>query len=218
MKKRLVIAFALFILFSTYKPQKVFISNKFNIKEIKIENNVILKDIDIKKNINFLYKENLFFLKNRSIEENLKKLTFIESFEIKKIYPNKLKIKIFERKPIAILQYKKEKFYISENIKLINFINLENYKDLPMVFGNKDSFEVLYKNLKKINFPLNSIKKYYLFESRRWDLETYKEKIIKLPNKNYNKSLKNFMNLRKKNNFDKYKLFDYRINNQLILK
>ena len=42
--------------------------------------------------------------------------------------------------------------------------------------------------------------------------------IIKLPPKNYTKSLENFMNLRSNNNFDKYKVFDYRINNQLILK
>ena len=56
------------------------------------------------------------------------------------------------------------------------------------------------------------------FSSNRWDLEIYDEKIIKLPSKNYNKSLKNFMSLKEENNFDKYKVFDYRINNQLILK
>ena len=33
--------------------------------------------------------------------------------------------KIFEKKPIAILQHKKDKFYISENINLIDFIVLE---------------------------------------------------------------------------------------------
>ena len=218
MNKRLVIALALLVLFSTYKPQKLSLNGKFNIEEIKIENNFILKDIEIKNNLNFLYDKNLFFFKTSSIEEVLKQLTFIESFEVKKIYPNKLKIKIFEKKPIAILQYKKKKFYISDNIDLINFINLDNYKDLPIVFGNKESFEVLFENLKKINFPLNSIKKYYLYNSIRWDIETRKGKIIKLPNKNYDKSLENYMSLRNDNNFDKYKLFDYRINNQLILK
>ena len=77
---------------------------------------------------------------------------------------------------------------------------------------------MLYKNLEKIDFPFNLIKNYYLFESNRWDLETYEKKIIKLPPENYIKSLKNFISLRKENNFDKYKIFDYRINNQLILK
>ena len=218
MKKRLIIALALLVLLSTYKSQKLFLSTKFSIEEIKVENNFILKDVDIKKNLNFLYGTNLIFLKSYNIERALKKLSFIESFKIKKIYPNKLKIRIFERTPIAILQFKKEKFYISKNIDLINYIYLEDYKDLPVIFGNKENFKELYNNLKKINFPLNLVKRYYLFESKRWDFETHTKKIIKLPKKNYNKSLENFMNLTKKKKFDKYKVFDYRINNQLILK
>jgi len=123
-----------------------------------------------------------------------------------------------KKKPIAILQSKKNKHYLSENIDLINYLDLEDYKNLPIVFGNKESFKDLYKNLKTINFPLDLIKKYYLYESKRWDLETYKNKTIKLPAKNYLESLKNFMNLREENNFDNYNVFDYRIDNQLILK
>lgn len=218
MKKRLVIALALLVLFSTYKPQKLILSSKFNIEEIKIENNFVLNDKEIKKDLAFLYNKNLIFLKISNVAKILKKNNFIDSFEIKKIYPNKLKIKIYEKKPIAILQNKDKKFYISENVNLINFIDLKNYKDLPTIFGNKESFEILFKNLKEIDFPFDLIKRYYLYESKRWDLETYKKRLIKLPAENYTKSLKNFMNLRKENNFDKYEVFDYRINNQLILK
>jgi cell division septal protein FtsQ len=218
MKKRLLIALALLALLTTYKPQKIFLSEQFDIKEIVIENNFILSDKQIKEDLFFLYNNNLIFVNSSNIKKTLKKENFISSFEIKKIYPNKIKIKIFEKKPIAILQQKKEKFYISENIDLIDYLDLENYKNLPIVFGDKKNFEELYQNLKKINFPLNLIKKYYLYESIRWDLETYKKKIIKLPNKNYIKSLKNFMNIRRDINFDKYTVFDYRINDQLILK
>ena len=70
----------------------------------------------------------------------------------------------------------------------------------------------------KIKFPLEIIKKYYLYESKRWDLEIYQKKIVKLPIENYIKSLENFMNLQQENSFKKYKVFDYRINNQLILR
>ncbi|MDC1151221.1 FtsQ-type POTRA domain-containing protein [Pelagibacteraceae bacterium] len=218
MKKRLAAALLLLLLFSSYKPQKFFLSNKFKIEEIKIENNYILKDGTIKKKLIYLYDANLFFLDNTEIKKTFEKVDFIESFEIKKIYPNKLKIKIFEKKPIAILHHNKKRFYISENIDLIKYIDIENYRDLPTVFGKKENFKILYENLKKINFPLDLIKKYYLYESNRWDLETYQKKVVKLPAKNYIKSLENFMNLQQKNNFGKYKVFDYRINNQLILR
>ena len=218
MKKRLIIALLLLVLLSTYKPQNFILSNGLNIEEIKIENNLKLKEADIKKELNFLYQKNLIFLRNSEIANILKQIDFIKSFEIKKIYPKKIIIKIYEKKPIAILQYKKDKFYVSESINLINFIVLENYKNLPIVFGKKKNFKELYINLKKINFPLDLIKKYYFYESNRWDLEIYQKKIIKLPTKNYIQSLEKFINFKMENNLDKYKVFDYRINNQLILK
>ncbi len=44
------------------------------------------------------------------------------------------------------------------------------------------------------------------------------QKIIKLPTKNFNESVKNFLRLESEINFEKYKIFDYRIKDQLILK
>jgi|TARA_B110000211_G_C13922134_1_gene483267 cell division septal protein FtsQ len=218
MKKKLVFALLILVLFTTYKPQKLFLNINLNIGEIIVENNLILKENEIKKDLAFLYERNLFFLNTSGIEKVLKKNDFIKSIEIKKIYPNKLKIKIFEKKPILILQNKKEKFFIDEDINLINYLDLEEYKNLPIVFGKKENFKILYRDLKKTNFPIDLIENYYLFESNRWDLKTYKKKIIKLPSENYIKSLKNFIDLRKENNLNKYKVFDYRIDNQLILK
>ena len=218
MKNRLIIALGLLILLTTYNPQKLPFITKFNIKEINIKNNLILNNQEIKKDLAFLYDTNLIFLNNTNIKKILIEKSFVEKFEIKKIYPNKLIIKIFEKTPIAILQYKKEKYYIDKNIDLIDYRDLDIYKNLPVVFGSKENFENLYNVLIKINFPFNLIKKFYLYESKRWDLEILENKIIKLPAKDYVKSLENFMILIKDNSFDKYQSFDYRINNQLILK
>ena len=89
MKKKLVIALTLLVLLSTYKPQKLLLIKRLNIKEIKIENNFIIRDQEIKNNLDFLYQTNLFILKTKRIENILKKIDFIESFEVKKKYPNK---------------------------------------------------------------------------------------------------------------------------------
>ena len=148
----------------------------------------------------------------------LNKLEFIESFEVKKIFPDTIKIKIFEKKPIFILQNKKEKKYYINNGSVINFIELEEFKNLPLVFGDKKNFKKFYDNLKEINYPLGEIKTYYLFETDRWDLITTKNQTIKLPISNYVESLKNFKKIKDEDSFNKYKIFDYRINNQLILK
>jgi len=218
MKKRKVIAVALFILLTTITSQQKLVISKFNLKEIDIENNLLLKDEDIKNLLVPFYNTNLIFLDNKEIQKALTQNSFIDGFKIKKKYPNTLKIKIFERKPIAILYNKKKKFYLSEKIDLIEYKNIQNYQNLPYVFGNKKQFKTLYNNLNKINFPSKKIKKYILYETNRWDLEIINDIIIKLPPNNYIKSLENYLNLSNKNNFRKYKVFDYRINNQLILK
>ena len=218
MKKSLFGLIVLFILLTTYTPKFNFIINSnLHIQKIKIENNSIVESDKIKEKLSFLYKENLFFLNTEDIETNLKSETFIESFSIKKIYPNTLKLIIVEKKPIAILQNKKKKFYISNKGDLINFTDIKIYNDLPTVFGNGESFYSLYQDLQNIMFPLEMIKSFYFFESGRWDLVMNDDKVIKLPIKNYLPSLKNFMLSKANSNFNNYKIFDYRIKDQLIL-
>ena len=218
MKKSLFGLIIFLIFLTTYTPKSNHIlSSKLNINKIKVENNLTIETDTIKKKLNFLYKENLFFLNIEDIEKNLKGETFIESFSIKKIYPNTLKIVILEKTPIAVLQNKKKKYFISDKGDLINYINIEVYKDLPIVFGNGEDFYTLYKELKNIKFPLEMIKSFYFFDSGRWDLILHDEKVIKLPINDYLFSLRNFMTSKDNSNFNNFKVFDYRINDQLIL-
>lgn len=218
MKKRTVIVLILFVLLTTItSPQKVSIS-KFNLNKIIIKNNFLLSEKDIRESLLRIYDKNLLILDSKEVENILKQNSYIQGFEIKKKYPDTLIIKIFEKRPIAILFKKRNKFYLSEHIDLIKFQELQNLQDLPYVFGNEKKFKVLYEDLKKINFPLNEIKKFVLFETNRWDLETFNNRTIRLPSENYLKSLKNYIEIKSKEDFTKYKVFDYRIKNQLILK
>ena len=218
MKKRIVISIILLALLTTITSQQKITVSKFNLKKIIVENNFLIKEKDIKNSLLPIYDRNLVFLDYSEIEKVLMQNSFIESFKIKKKYPNTLKIKIFEKKPIAILQNKKKKYYLSERIDLIEFENLKNYQDLPYIFGNKENFKIIYDDLKKINFPLNLVKKFIFYDSNRWDIETIDKKIVKLPNKNYTQSLENFLKIKDKKRFKNYKVFDYRLEKQLILK
>ncbi len=218
MNKSLLGLILLFVFLTTYSPKfNNTISSKFNIKKIDIYDNSILNSNAIIKELNFLYAKNLFFLDIKSVEKKLSKFDLIESFSVKKIYPNTLKISIIEKKPIAILQNKKKKLFISDKGDLINFREINIYRDLPTVFGEGEFFFSLYQNLKSIKFPLEDIKSFYYFESGRWDLLMQDDKLIKLPIKDYLISLKNYMEFKKDNNSNDFKTFDYRIKDQLIL-
>ena len=75
---------------------------------------------------------------------------------------NTLKIKIYEKKPIAILFKKKKKFYLSEKMEIIQFRKIKNYRELPYVFGNEKNFEKFYTDLKKIDFNTMALLGYYI--------------------------------------------------------
>ena len=125
-----------------------------------------------------MYEEKLFLINTEDITNSLENETFIESFRIKKVYPNLIKLIITEKKPIAILQNKKKKFYISDKGSLIKFKKINEYKELPIVFGKGDDFYNLYLVIQEIKFPFENIKSFYFFESGRWDVIMKDEKII----------------------------------------
>ena len=107
MKKRTIIAFVLLLLLTTITFRQKIFYPKFEIKEIIVENNLIIKEKEIKKLILSIYTKNLLLLKNSDIEKELMKNSFVDSFVIKKKYPDKLIIKIYEKRPIAIIVKKK---------------------------------------------------------------------------------------------------------------
>lgn len=219
MKKRIFVSIILLFVLTTYTLNKDFkFTERLKVKKIIIENISILNEKEIKESISNIYDKNIFFLKNQTIKKNLTRIDMIESFKIKKIYPDTVKIEIFEKIPIAILHDKKKKYFYTNKDEIIKFVYINEYKDLPIVIGDKESFQIFIRNLKKIDFPINSIRSFYYYKIKRWDIITNKNQTIKLPTKNYNKSLKNFMNIIKNESFSKYKVFDYRINEQLILK
>ena len=219
MKNKPILGIALLILFSTFISQNEFKINQFEIKEIEIENNDILKDHELIKIFSFLYNKNIIFLNSYELKKKIDQKSFIKKIEIKKIFPDKLVIKVFEKEPIAIIVNKsKKKFYLGKKINLIEYRKISKYENLPIVEGESKNFKKLFDDLIKINFPIDQIQSYRHFKVNRWDIEMTNKKILKLPEKNYTKGLIDFMNVKDKSNFEKYKIFDYRLNNQLILK
>ena len=110
MKKRIIVALILLISLTTITSDQKIIFSIFSLKKITIENNSLLKENDIKKSLEPIYDKNLFQLNNKEIKKILLQNSLIDSFKIKKKYPNTLEIEIFEKKPIAILFDKKKNF------------------------------------------------------------------------------------------------------------
>ena len=219
LKNNFFLLIFLFITLTTYNfnDQKKNFSIIFPIKEITIENTFFFDLTKLKSELEFLRNTSLFFLNEKKIIKTIVKFDFISTIQLKKKYPNTLKILITEKIPVATQIINKKKFYITQNNERINFIDLKIYEDLPTIFGKHKNFNIFYKDLKKNNFKINKIKAFYYFDIGRWDIVLTNEKVIKFPEKNYLGILPKVNLMLDDNNFSMYKVFDFRIIDQLIL-
>jgi len=214
-KKVFVYLFFLFIL-GTFNnknsSQIIFFKKNFEIidlSEFKSEN--IINELSNLKN------QNLFLLKKDEILKKIKSHKIIEKYYVFKNYPSNLNIKIEKTKFLAITKKNETFYYVGLNG---NLINVENNKlDLPFIFGDVDvkKFLELKTIIDKSDFNFDDIKNFYIFKSQRWDIETKKGILIKLPKKELSNSFKILFQIMNDKNFKISKNIDLRQNNQVII-
>ncbi len=210
----------LIIMLTTFNPNNLNLGFQFfKIKQIEVKNLKFLEKKKIENQFfNELFGSSLFILDEIKIQKILNDNDFISYLKFKKIFPSKLQIIINEKEAVAILNDKREKYYLTRDGEKIKFFENKDLEKLPNIFGKQKNFLKIYSILMKINFPISKIKSFYYFDLGRWDILLKNKVVIKLPVKNFDISLKNFMDIYQKINFEKYTIFDYRIKDQLILK
>ena len=172
------------------------------------------------KKLNNIKGKNLLFLNRKNFQNLLDDIDFVETFEIKKIYPNKVRVEVIELEPIGVyINEQGKRYLLLKNNRLIK--NYENsFTNLPEVNGEGaiENFSNFYKTIENSKFNLNLVKKYNYYATRRWDVLLNDNKLIKLPPENYNESLEKFAEIYEKSEFNKFKIFDFRIKNELIMR
>ena len=164
--------------------------------------------------------QNILLISKNIFKNVLNNNNLVQSFSVKKNYPNSIQINIKKADLLAVTNFNNKKYFIGSNGKLIKYDNLkENEKKLPFVFGKINYFNfVTFKNkVDNSEFNYNNIVSIYYFPNNRWDLKTNDNVLIKLPEKNYLSAL-NFANkIINNKNFENTSIIDLRISNQLII-
>ena len=220
-KKKLFFYFLIFILLSTQIGKNQYIEKKSKIEPNRIEvfGLSIEENIKVSKSLNSLLFQNIFFLNKDNFHETLRKNNLIESFSIKKFYPNLIKVHIKQTDFLAITSQNNKKYYIGSNGKLIAIDEINNFsKKLPFVFSKSNYINFI--NLKKIidksKFNFEEIESFYYFPSNRWDLKTIDGLLIKLPEKNILDSLQYAYLIKINKQLKDNKIIDLRISNNII--
>ena len=218
-KKKKIIIYLLFLLILSttsgkfIKDQKNYSSkiNQINIEGLsKIDNSKIYNELH-----NIFYK-NILFIRTEDIQKILRKYNIIDEYHVKKIYPSTINISIKPTKFIARLSGNNQ--LVGANGKLVE--DKENSEILPYIFGefNSKEFLNLKKNISQSKFIFTKFKMLYFFPSSRWDILTYDDILIKLPQNNISKSLNLAYKVIANKDFKNQNLIDLRINNHLITK
>tara|TARA_B100001540_G_scaffold238638_1_gene213108 strand:+ start:185 stop:856 length:672 start_codon:yes stop_codon:yes gene_type:complete len=199
--------------------------NNLNINSLKFD---IVEDVNISglsnthketliEEIKNLDLESIFFLNGNEINKIIDKNTFIQEYEVFKKYPSSIHIKIQKTEFLAKINKNEKTYLVGSNGKLSNS-NLSD-KNLPYIFGNPNISQFL--NLKNIinksKFSYNNVENFFFYKSKRWDLELKDDVILKLPEANIKTSLDIAYEFLKDKKFDKSKIIDLRIKNQIIV-
>jgi len=220
-KGKLFFYLILFILLSTQitKNQNIIKHSITTVNYIEVIGLSYEDNLKVSESLNSLLFQNIFFINKSDFNNILKKNNLIESFYIKKFYPNEIKINIKQADLLAITNKNRKKFYIGSNGKLISIDKIKNFnKKLPFVFSksNYNEFVKLKKIIDKSKFQFEEIESFYYFPNNRWDFKTNEGMLIKLSKKNILESLQLADLIKTNVQFKNNKIIDLRIPNRII--
>ena len=223
MKKKFFLWLFLFIFLTTFyfDFSKTNVSEFFTIKNFEIKNTENT-DIDLAySKLEKFKNNNIFLINNDEIASSITDLDFVKDIGIKRVYPDKIEININEHKIVALISNNDNRYMLSKEGHIIKNYN-NKFNSLPLIYGKntENYFPYFYKLLNDINFDLSKIKYLKYFESNRWDIFLKDGKLIKLSSDKSvaKESLANFIAIYNDKKFEQYKIFDFRVKNQLILK
>ena len=217
-KLKIIFYLILFILLSTQITKNKNIN--INLNNIEVIGLSEKNNLEVYQSLKFLLNKSIFFINKNDFQNILIKNNLVESFYIKKIYPNLIKIKLNQTKLLAITNINSKKFFIGSNGKLIPVSQVElTYDKLPFVYSKSNyiDFIELKKIIEESEFQFEQIESFYYFPSNRWDIKTKDGFLIKLPEKNILESLKFASQIKINEEFKDKKIIDLRISNNIIL-
>lgn len=134
-------------------------SSMFNSKNIVIEGNKYVDENYIEKVLEFKNDKNIFRYNMNNMEKILLDNKYIESVNIKRLFPDTIKISIIEKEIYAVLSNNNEYCYIDNKGNFIDKINIYD-KDNNIVVINID-YDL--NNLQEIKFKNEEDRKRLLY-------------------------------------------------------
>ena len=209
--------FFVFLLFCSLNNKNVSKFELPKIQKINISGLNSQNTNSLKKKLEQIKSQDLFFLKSSEIENILNQNNLVEKYKIFKKYPSTLEVKIQKTEPLAFLIKDAQYFSLGSNGKLI--ASKEAIKNIPIIFGDfeiRDFFKL--KNfIDESNFNYQQITELFYFQSGRWDIKIKSGILIKLSSENLKDSLNLLVKILDEQKFKNLRVIDMRQKNQVVI-
>lgn len=215
-KIRIIILILLFFFLTTYNYNQNIVFPFFKIEQIEFRGDNLIEENIKNQIIKELQNKSLFFLKKKNLKNILSNSNWIESFKIKKSYPNKIIIILNELSPIGFYSNQGNNYLINSEYINSNKIYSKENNSLIKVSGNYNSIKLkkIYLNLKLFPDLKKNIYEIKYLNSERWDMFTQKTK-IQLGRYDFEKQFKYIEIILRKNN--NIKIIDMRVKNRIVI-
>ena len=171
-KAKICLLILIFLLFTTYNLNIKINLPFFKIKNIDFRNQLYLEENVKSDIINNFTNKSLINLSKKNLNKHFEKSKWVNSYKLKKKYPNTILIILNEYKPIAIYSKDNLSYLINNNYTLTKkIINTQIDIDLINLKGEFDAkqFKDIYSNLIITNF-LKKVKEIKIKSLNRMDL------------------------------------------------
>ena len=214
-KKYIFFCLIIFLIFSSTHNLNLKYNNFFIVKKIEVVGLDERDNLLLEKKLNDLIGSNIFTINKESFKF-IKSENLINRYNIKKIYPNHIKVHIESAVAISVIKYLNELVILGNNGKIIDLESLPS--NIPEINGTNDIkkvFETI-KIINKSNFNIRNIKKIIFFPSDRIDIILKNKKKIRFPINLTIDNLNLSLQLIKDEVFHASKIIDLRIPNKVI--
>ena len=204
-----------FLILSSTHNSNLKYNNFFDVKKIEVVGLNRTDNAFLENEFTNLVGSNIFTLNKKSFEL-INSVNQIKSYNVKKIYPNQVKVYLESAKAIGFVKNINEFVILGNNGKIIKPDTLP--KNIPEVTGTNDMKKIFQtiEIIKKSDFEIRKIKKINIFPSERIDIEFKNKKIIKFPI-NFKIDDLNFgFRVINDKKFNQVKVIDLRILNKVI--
>ena len=214
-KKHIFFYLIIFIILSSIHNSNFKYHNFFNVKKIEVVGLNRTDNLLLENELADLIGLNIFSI-NKEAFRLIDTINLIKSYDVKKIYPNQVKVNLEPAAAISVVKYFNERVVLGNNGKIIDLESLPT--NVPAVSGTNDIKKV-YKTIKILNesnFDIKNIKKINFFPSERIDIELENKKKIRFPINLTIENLNFSVRLIEKEEFHKTKIIDLRIPDKII--